>query len=362
MITGGKMNNLDDLKKIEMIDLSGMLDIEEKFPAQLVGAKDIITGADLGSLGGKEYSGLAILGMGGSGFAGDIIKSLVSDEIDIPVEVVKGYSLPAFIGKNWLVMAVSYSGNTEETISAAGQAAERGADILIECSGGKLEETAQKSGYGLIKIPTGLQPRGAIGYIFYPAYLALGILGLVNIKEEDEIEALELVREKSALYNRNTPAGKNPAKKLAIEIGENLPVVYGTEGIYSALAYRLKCEINENGKTPCWWHNFSELNHNETVGWQRLVPVTRNLIIITFRDPDENARMKTRIDITLAQIRENVGKVVEIPVEGRSKLARAVSTMYLGDIASVYLAILAGVDPTPVVKIESLKKKLAALN
>jgi glucose/mannose-6-phosphate isomerase len=362
MNMGGKMNKLDDLREIKNIDPAGMLDIEEKFPDQLTGAKGIISRTDLGSLKGKKYSGLAILGMGGSGFAGDIIKSLVSDEIDIPVEVVKGYSLPAFIGKNWLVMAVSYSGNTEETISAAKQAAERGAGLLIECSGGKLEETARESGYGLIKIPSGLQPRGAIGYIFYPAYLALGILGLIRLKEDDHEETLELVREKSVLYNRNNPAGENPAKKLALDIGEDLPVVYGAEGIYSALAYRLKCEINENGKTPCWWHNFSELNHNETVGWQRLVNITRNLVIITFRDPDEDVRMKTRIEVTLGQIRENVDKVVQIPVEGRSKLARAVSTMYLGDIASVYLAILAGVDPTPVVKIESLKKKLAELN
>ena len=300
--------------------------------------------------------------MGGSGFSGDIIKALVADEIKIPVEVVKGYDLPAFVGKGWLVMAVSYSGNTEETISALGQGIERGAEILIECSGGKLEKLAADSGYTIVKIPSGLQPRGAIGYLFYPAYLVLNELGLIKIDEEEENEALELIKEKAAVYNRNTPIGKNPAKKLAMEIGDRLPIVYGTEGIYTALAYRLKCEINENGKTPCWWHDFSELNHNETVGWQRLSEITKNFVIITFRDPDETPKIKTRIDVTLGQASQNVGGLIQIKVEGRSKLARALATLYLGDIATVYHAILTGVDPTPVVKIESLKKELAKLD
>jgi glucose/mannose-6-phosphate isomerase len=220
---------------------------------------------------------------------------------------------------------------------------------------------AQDSGYALIKIPSGLQPRGAIGYLFYPAYLVIGELGLIDIEAEDEEEAFELIKEKSVMYNRNTPAEKNPAKKLAIGIGDRLPIVYGTEGIYTALAYRLKCEINENGKTPCWWHNFSELNHNETVGWERLSSITERFVVITFRDPGETPKIKTRIDVTLGQVKENVGGLIQIKVEGKSKLAKALSTLYLGDIASVYHALLTGVDPTPVVKIESLKKELAKL-
>ena len=356
------MNNLDDLQKIKELDPSGMLETEEGFYGQLTESKNIISKTDLSALKGKDFKGLAILGMGGSGFSGDIIKALTADEIKIPVEVVKGYDLPAFVGKGWLVMPVSYSGNTEETISATEQAAERGADILIECSGGKLEGFAQKSGYSLIKIPSGLQPRGAIGYIFYPAYLALGVLGLINIEKEDEDEALELIREKAELFNRNTPVNENPAKKLAIAIGDSLPIIYGSEGIYTALAYRLKCEINENGKTPCWWHNFPELNHNETVGWERLANITVKLSVIIFRNPDESSKMRTRIEVIKRQIKENVGKVIEISAEGKSKLARALSTMYLGDIASVYHALLTGVDPTPVVKIESLKKELAKLD
>jgi glucose/mannose-6-phosphate isomerase len=356
------MNDLDDLNKISEIDPAGMLKAEEQFYGQLTGSKDIIEKTDLINLSGKQFKGLAILGMGGSGFSGDIIKALVADEIEIPVEVVKGYNLPAFVGEGWLVMAVSYSGNTEETISALNQGIERDCNIIIECSGGKLEKLSSSSGYTMIKIPSGLQPRGAIGYLFYPAYLVLDKLGLIDIDKDYEEEALELIKEKSAIYNRNTPITKNPAKKLAVEIGDRLPIVYGTEGISSALSYRLKCEINENGKTPCWWHNFAELNHNETVGWERLSGITKDFTVITFRDPDETPKIRARIDVTLDQLANNVGSIIQIPVEGRSKLAKALSTLYLGDIASVYHGILTGVDPTPVVKIESLKKELAKLD
>jgi len=356
------MNDLDDLKKIQELDPAGMLKAEEDFYEQLTSARNIAKNADLSKLSLVKFKGVAILGMGGSGFSADIIKTLVADEIKVPVEVVKGYDLPAYIGKGWLVVAVSYSGNTEETISALNHAIERDAHILIECSGGKLQKLAGDSGYSIINIPSGLQPRGAIGYLFFPVYLAMGTIGLININENDIEEMLDLIKEKASIYNRNTPLSDNPAKELAVKIGDRLPIIYGTEGIYSAVAYRLKCEINENSKTPCWWNSFSELNHNETVGWERLANITGNFILIAFRDPDEGPKIRTRIEVTLGQIKPYVAEIVEIPVEGKSKFAKALSALYLGDIASVYLALLAGVDPSPVVKIESLKAELAKLD
>lgn len=356
------MNILDDLDKIKEIDIDGMLKIEEDFHAQLLDAKKIAEEADLKDLKTKEFSGVVLMGMGGSGFSGDIVKALIRDDIKIPVEIVKGYSLPSFVDSKWLVIAVSYSGNTEETISATGQALERGCEMLFSCSGGKLEKIAVDNGKAMIKIPSGLQPRGAIGYVFFPVYLALGRIGLVNIEGDDIDEALALIKEKAPLYNRETGLDLNPAKKLARDIGESLPIIYGTDGYLSVIAYRLKCEINENSKTPCWYNEFPELNHNETVGWERLKETTSRLSLIIFREKDENIRIKTRIDVTLGLIRENVGSLIEIQVEGRSRLARALSTLYLGDIASVYLAIASGVNPTPVVKIQSLKAELAKLD
>ncbi len=356
------MNVLDNLKKIREIDTEGMLEAEENFYRQLVEAKKIADSADLKKVKDKKFAGIAFLGMGGSGFAGDIIKALIRDDIYIPVEIVKGYSLPLFIKKGWLVVSISYSGNTEETISATNQALERGCEIVIICSGGRLEKIGRVNDKTIIKIPSGMQPRGAIGYLFFPTYLAMAYLDLVNIPSGDIDEALNLIREKAGLYNREVESGKNPAKKIALEISDYLPIVYGAEGILSTIAYRLKCELNENSKTPSWCNEFSELNHNETVGWERLKETTKKFVILVFRDRPEWVRMKTRIEVTLSLVSKNAGKIIEIPVEGKSKLAKALSAMYLGDIASVYLALLNGINPGPVEKIESLKAELKKLD
>jgi glucose/mannose-6-phosphate isomerase len=356
------MNILDDLDRIKKIDSQDMLEVEEKFYHQLLEAKDIALNSDLRQLEQKDFRGVSFLGMGGSGFIGDIIKALIEDDISIPVEVVKGYNLPAFVKSDWLVVAVSYSGNTEETLSAVGQALDRGCEVLIICSGGKMENIARDNGKAIIKIPSGIQPRGAIGYLFIPAYLALDRLNIITLDPVDTKEAFDLIKEKAALYQRETETVKNPAKKLALKISGCLPVIYGTVGMTAVIAYRLKCEFNENSKTPCWCNEFPELNHNETVGWERLKDITGKFILLIFRDKDEKKRLKTRIEVTSELIRKNVSGIIEIPVEGSSKLAKALSSMYLGDTASVYLAILAGIDPSPVEKINILKSELKKLN
>jgi len=355
------MNSLDNQDRIKEIDKNGMLEIEENFYLQLLDAKEIAGRADLEKIKGKNFSGIAILGMGGSGFSGDIIKALIEDDINIPVEIVKGYNLPSFIKKGWLVISISYSGNTEETISTTGKALELECDVLVVCSGGKLEGIARSNDKPIIKIPAGIQPRGAIGYLFFPAYLALDYLNIVKIHPRDIEEALGLIKEKAGLYRREIASENNPAKKLALKISDYLPIVYGTEGLLAVIAYRLKCEFNENSKTPSWWNEFPELNHNETVGWERLKETTRKFILLIFREKEETVRIRTRIKVTLSLIKENVGEIVEIPIEGKSRLAKALSAMYLGDITSVYLALLNGIDPGPVEKIESLKGKLAEL-
>ncbi len=356
------MNILDNPVKIREIDSEKILEAEEMFYQQLLKAKEIAESADIGKVSGGKYNGVAFLGMGGSGFAGDIIKELVNDDIDIPVEIVKGYKLPSFIKKGWLVISISYSGNTEETISATKQALERECEIIVVCSGGELEKFAIVNDKTIIKIPSGMQPRGAIGYIFFPAYLIMARLNIISISLDDIDESLSLIREKAGLYRREIETGKNPAKKLALEISDYLPIVYGTEGILSAVAYRFKCELNENSKTPSWFNEFPELNHNETVGWERLKETTGKFVILVFRDNEEWVRIKTRIEITLKLIGQNISKIIEIPVEGKSKLAKALSAMYLGDTASVYLALLYEINPGPVDKIESLKAELKKLD
>ncbi|MBM3707545.1 MAG: bifunctional phosphoglucose/phosphomannose isomerase [Actinobacteria bacterium] len=356
------MNILDNLKKVRELDKQDMLGVEENFYGQLLEAKKIAESTVLSQLKNKNFAGIAILGMGGSGFTGDIIKSLIIDYVEIPVEIVKGYDLPAFVKKGWLVIAVSYSGNTEETVSAANQALQKNCELLCVASGGKTEEIASVNGKCFVRLPSGFQPRGASGYLFFTTYLVLRKLCIVNISDSEIEEALNLIRKKSELYKRDIDTDNNPAKKLALKLFNNMPVIYGTDGYLSAVAFRWKCEFNENSKYPSFWAEFPELNHNETVGWENLKGLTGNFVLIVFKDKEARERIKVRIKTTVQLIRSHFNDVVEIDVEGRSKLAKALSTMYLGDITSVYLALLAGVDPTPVDRISILKAELAKLD
>lgn len=356
------MNILDDLGKIDQMDPEGMLEIEEGFYNQLVQATDIASKADLSRFSKKRFEGIAFLGMGGSGFTGDIVKDLIQDQATLPLEVVKGYSLPAFVKKGWLSVAVSYSGNTEETLNAAGIAMERGVQLLCVCSGGELERLAGSKGYPLLKLPSGIQPRGASAYLFFSTYLVMGRLGIVDINEEEIKKALSLVREKADDYRREVDSSKNFAKIIAKEIGQKIPVIYGTEGILSTIAYRWKCQMNENSKCPSFCNEFPELNHNETVGWQRCKDISKGFVLIVLRDKGSPQRLKLRIDTTIDLIRDNVSKVIKVPVEGDTDLEKALAVMYLGDMASVYLAILNNTDPTPVEKIAKLKAELKKMS
>ncbi len=196
------MNILDDLEKIKKLDKQGMLEVEENFYQQLESSKKIAESVELGQIKLKKFAGLAILGMGGSGFVGDIIKSLVKDEIDIPVEIVKSYDLPGFVKNGWLVIPVSYSGNTEETIIATRQALERGCTLLCVTAGGEMEKIAQENNQAVIKVPSGFQPRGASGYLFFSTYLVLGRMGIININAGDVKEALDLIKNKASRYRR----------------------------------------------------------------------------------------------------------------------------------------------------------------
>ena len=356
------MNVLDDVKKIKKLDRQDMLGIEERFVDQLITAQGIVRSADYKNLKNKSFKGIAILGMGGSGVSGDIIKNLVCDSCEIAVAVIKDYELPAFIREGWLVVAISYSGNTEETLSAIRQAFQRNCEIMCISSGGKLMEIAAEKNKCLVKVPGGFQPRGASGYLFFSTLLSLVEIGAISISKSDVDESLELLKQKALLYRRESETTDNPAKKLALELEGFMTVIYGVSGFLSAIAYRWKCEINENSKCPSFTADFPELNHNETVGWENISEITKKFALVVFKDATASERIKVRIDTTSKLIRKNLGKIIEIPVEGRSKLARALSTMYLGDIASVYLAFLYNTDPTPVDRISALKIELAKLD
>ena len=355
------MNVLDDLGKISKLDTEDMLGFEEKFYEQLNEAKKIGESIDISKIRKDNFEGIAFLGMGGSGFTGDFIKCLIKYDVSIPIEIVKGYKLPSFINHNWLVIAVSYSGGTEETIAAVSEALKRNCEVVCSTSGGELEQIAIKNNKCLIKIPGGFQPRAAAGFLIVPLYILLSRIGIITIDIKVIDDAISSIKNKSQSYNRNVPFEENFAKKIAFEISNNLPIIYGFEGIMSAVAYRWKCQMNENSKCPSFWNEFPELNHNETVGWERLNEVSKNFVLIIFKDETQSQRIKTRINTTKKLIQNNFNKVIEIEAEGKNELEKALNMMFLGGIVSVYVSLLNNINPTPVDKIKVLKSELAKI-
>ncbi len=320
------------------IDNSNMLKVIEDFPHQCRTALSLPKGI---TVSGKVDK-IIVAGMGGSAVGGDLLKLYLHD-LKIPIITVRDYKLPNFVDENTLVFVVSYSGNTEETLSAFEDATKRKAKIVAVTSGGKLAELAKK----VIKIPSGLQPRAALGYIFFPV---LGVLVNSGIAKENSGDVKEMLDILS-----NTNDFKSFGEKLAKQIGNRTPLIYASEQ-FSAVAYRWKTQFNENSKVAAFTHNFSELNHNEIVGYQTMS--REKFISIFLRDNFDNDRIKKRMDITKEIISQKVD-VVEIFTKGSSLLSRLFSALYYADFASYYLALQNKIDPTPVHVIESLKKKLS---
>jgi len=319
------------------IDNSNMLKVIEDFPHQCKTALELPKGI---SVSGKVDK-IVVAGMGGSAVGGDLLKAYMHNS-KIPVFVVRDYKVPGFVDENTLVFAVSYSGDTEETISAFEDATDKKAKIIAVTSGGSLGQMAKKS----IKIPKGLQPRAALGYLFFPV---LGVLANSNIINADDSEIVEMLNVLSKTHDF-----RSAGEKIANKIYGKAPVIYSSQFL-SPVAYRWKTQFNENSKVPAFFHSFSELNHNEIVGYQNMSK--SSFISIFIRDKDDNERIKKRMDITKEIISSKVD-VEEVSTKGNGLLSRIFSGIYYGDFASYYLALLNRVDPTPVNVIENLKKKL----
>ena len=318
-------------------DNSNMLKVIEDFPQQCKTALELPKGM---SVSGK-IDNIVVCGMGGSAVSGDILKICMHNS-KIPVFVVRDYKVPNFVDENTLVFAVSYSGNTEETISAFRDASRKKAKIVAVTSGGILGKEAKK----VIKIPSGLQPRAALGYLFFPVFCVLVNSGITDVKGKEIEEMLDILSK--------TDDFKIVGERLAKKIGQRTPIVYASE-LLSAVAYRWKTQFNENSKVAAFHHSFSEMNHNEIAGYQNINK--NDFIAIFIRDKDDHERVKKRMDITKEIISSRVD-VEEIFTRGESLLSKIFSGIYYGDFASYYLALANRIDPTPVTVIENLKKKL----
>jgi glucose/mannose-6-phosphate isomerase len=351
--------DLDDPGAFDPVDPAEMLSLVEGYDEQVRQALEIGQ-AEVPLPEEEGLTAVAVLGMGGSGISGDVVAALAPGAgLAVPVVTVKGYSLPAFVGSRTLVFAVSYSGNTEETLDCLEQAREAGARLVAVSSGGRLVQVAEKEGIPLFKIPGGLQPRASLGYLFVPILSALERMGLVRGTLDELRSAVETLSERSREYGRAADLESNPTKRLAKDLVGYMPVVYGSEGPLAVAALRWKAQLNEMAKVPAFSNSFPELNHNETVGWQNLEEIGSRCHLVVLRERNEHPRIASRIDITLDLLSDSFGRVSQIYARGSNRLERMLDIMYFGDFTSVYLALALGQDPTPVARIEELKKRLA---
>jgi glucose/mannose-6-phosphate isomerase len=345
-----------------MPDTLHFLDAVAGLPEQLAAAHEATASIPASALPKREpIQNIAVLGMGGSGIAGDVIAATLNDELPVPVTVLKQIRTPAFVGPNTLAFALSYSGDTEETVSMTRGALEQGAQVVAVSCGGELERLARDAGALHVPCPAGYLPRAAIGALVAPLCgvlfrlrLALGAHALLN-------HAQTQLATRRAACRPEVEGAANPARDLARQIGRTVPLVYGGGALGAVAAYRWKCDVNENAKAPAFWNVYPELGHNEICAWGQHGDVTRQLItLVELRHGYEHERLQRRFAGGRELIDECVHQILTVDAQGEGRLAQLLDLMYVGDWTSCYLALQNDVDPGPIDAIAALKARLSA--
>lgn len=341
-----------DWEELYRLDTSGMLDVVARFPGQCREALALGEAAELPEEKLAGFSRVLCVGMGGSGITGDLLARLLSVEV-IPC---RGYRVPPFIGEDTLLVGVSYSGNTEETLSAFEQGLSRTRRALAISSGGKLRVLAEKHGVPWVEIPGGYQPRAALGYLLFTLLSVFRRLGAFRTELAPALAKLE---ELAVGLSPTSPG--NRAQELALALLGHVPLVYGAHGHTAPVAFRWKTQINENAKQPAFWGELPELCHNEIVGYELAGDLLPQGKVVFLRTSSDHPRVAARIDILKEVLWRRGLPFLEVWAEGEDELGQLLSLLYLGDWVSVYLALLNRVDPTPVKPIQELKDRLAQL-
>ncbi|MCK4427988.1 MAG: bifunctional phosphoglucose/phosphomannose isomerase [candidate division Zixibacteria bacterium] len=350
---------LDNINQIKKIDQNGMYDLIYQFPSQFEDALNITERVKLPDWGTSQIKNIVVAGLGGSAIGGDLVRSYLAEKLDIPFFICRNYTLPHFVDESTLVFISSYSGNTEETLSAYDDAQKRKAKILTISSGGKVKEKPLQYKITYVNIPKGFQPRAALGYSFVPILVMLERLGFVR-GEKDQIKGTkEFLSSNRSKYRMELPVEESFAKRIALELHKKLPIIYAATDHFDAVSTRWKGQICENAKMLAFNNLFPEFNHNELVGWKILSGYRDDLIVVILKDEDDHPRIKTRMEIVKGIIEKEGVKAVVVESRGETLLSRMFSLIQLGDFVSFYLAILNKEDPTPVKVIDFLKNELA---
>jgi glucose/mannose-6-phosphate isomerase len=301
--------------------------------------------------------GLVVAGMGGSAIGGSLARAALGDRASRPIVLARGYALPAWTTPDTTVLCASYSGNTEETLAVYEAAGALGAQRIAATTGGKLAAAARAESVPVIPLPGGFQPRAAVAYSLV---VALEVAGLCGAGDRLHAEIDVAAAHTEALVTEWGPDGpeNSLSKTLARGLHGTVPQIAGA-GLTAPIAYRWKCQFNENAKTPCFSAELPELDHNEIVGWQGARELGR-FSAVFLDDSDLHPRVRQRIELTRGLIAAEAAATYRIDTVGESPTERLISLVLLGDLVSLYLAVLRGIDPSPVEKIERLKHALAS--
>ena len=347
---------LDDIEAIEKLDADGMLGILGSFDRQLEEALEIGLKADISVP--KAIQKVLVCGLGGSAIGGDFLSAYLGTDLKVPFSVHRNYSVPGYADETTLALICSYSGNTEETLSAFQDAHKAGCSIICLSSDGQLQSYAEEYGYPLLQIPGGFPPRTALGYSAVPLLIALSRVGLVSDRSEEISRSVGWVRDRIERFGVDVPAEENAAKTLALQVHQKIPVIYGSQDRLEMVAKRWRGQISENAKQLAYSSALPEMNHNEIQGWKHPAAGLQQLIPIFLRDREDHPQVQIRTDIASQLVGEKSEACLEFWSEGESWLDRLWSLILLGDWASLYLAFLNRENPTPVNAIEDFKKRL----
>jgi glucose/mannose-6-phosphate isomerase len=334
------------LARIRAVDASSQLDDVLALPDHL---RDALWRFESARIAPFDAAGVVICGMGGSGVGGRLAGAVLGDRLSRPLLAARGYQLPPAVTPEYAVLCVSYSGSTEETLACFDAAEALGVRRVVATTGGPLAEAARRAGVPVIGIPSGLQPRAAVGYKFaIAAEMIATVEGAPGIRTEIDAAAAHLEQARDGLIERSA--------QLADELEGTVPVFYGSD-LTAPVAYRWKTQVNENAKQHAFWHELPEMDHNEIVGWNPDAPGPR-LSALFLQDSDQHPRERQRVELTAALIEPAAERVIRVETEGETRAARLLWAVMLGDLVSLQLAARRGVDPTPVAVLERLKDEL----
>jgi glucose/mannose-6-phosphate isomerase len=350
------MDNLDAPESWAALDPQGMLARIAELPQQCEDAWNGIQGVELPD----EYrrvNQVVILGIGGSAIGGDLLRTLLLKECPLPIIVHRDYALPASVDRHTLVIACSYSGNTEETLSGFDSALQRRAKVLSLTSGGELARRTQAHGLPLYSYRYPAQPRAALGYSLMPLLGIMQKLDLTRDKSADVTEAVRVMREWQTEINESVPASHNAAKSLARKLYQRLPVVYGAEHL-SEVARRWKGQFNENAKSWGVFDVLPELNHNTVAGYFFPPGLSQLAYVVMLTSTLNHPRVSLRFEITCELLQKHGFECERVEARGHSALAQMLSLVHFGDYVSYYLAVLYGIDPWTIGGIQFIKERL----